>query len=95
MHMERIVIINKHCFGENIEVDGISFDELDTDGKKEIINEYLKIYLEESGNDYSLNELFKFLVENNMNVEYLKSEHSDCDQCGDWNTYSKLKIHKR
>jgi hypothetical protein len=80
--------IGNHCFGEILRVNGVDFDGL----KKEDIKEFITDMIDNDINTIPLQrELLKITLEY-LQLELTDSNHSKCEQCGDWNDYAKYEL---
>lgn len=77
-----------HCFGPILKINGVDYEDVPVDDLKELINDMLT-------NNYNKESLLQVIVLECLG--YLQSEQIEydshkCDQCGDYNWYSKSKI---
>ena len=73
-----------HCFGDILRVDGIDFEDMTKERQLEII-------LLAAEDKDSRREMFKTALYS-FEGEEIESSHHTCDQCGDWNSYTKIQI---
>lgn len=77
--------MGNHCFGEILRINGEDFNDMDKNEIIEFIVDFLK-------NDYNGEVLLYDILKTTLEyMDYDQIEYSDssCDQCGNWNYYSK------
>lgn len=81
--------IGEGCFGDILKVNGTYYEDLE----KEDIMEFILDMLREDNTNSSiyLKEVFKHLLEN-VEADLIESSSDSCDQCGNFNYYSKYEV---
>ena len=77
--------IGKHCFGEILRVNGTDYEDLEKD-------EILELIIDMFNNDINASSLIReAFISSLEHLQYdcVESDNHVCDQCGDWNDYSK------
>jgi hypothetical protein len=82
--------LGNHCFGEIFTINGVDYDDLKQEDVFLIIKEMLENDLNK---ELILKETFKLILEY-LPSDLIESYSNKCDQCGDWNNYSKYQIVK-
>lgn len=74
-----------HCFGEILTVNGKDYEDISMEEAVEFINDMLK----NSPNQESLiKEVFETCLDY-LEFDPTESTTDTCEQCGDWNSYTK------
>jgi len=79
--------IGEHCFGKILRVNGVDYEDLD---KKEVIAFILERFEKDINREILIEETFQNLLEH-LQYDCVEDEISSCDQCGNYNFYSKYK----
>jgi hypothetical protein len=74
-----------HCFGEILRINGQEYEDIDPDVLKDFIFDMLE---ENTNKEHLLRELVKTSLEY-LELDVVESDSSTCDQCGDYNFYTK------
>ena len=83
--MEELIIeTGNTCFGDIMIVNEVDYEDLE----ESTINEIFEIVMLDSHNK---RELFKLALDL-IDGEYMDSSHSSCDQCGNFNDWTKKKF---
>lgn len=77
--------LGESCFGEILRVNGADYEDLTKEEILELITDMFE-------NDINASSLIRESFKNSLeHLEYdcIESSNSSCDQCGNWNSYSK------
>jgi hypothetical protein len=96
--MNSIEIV-EHCFGSDVRIDGKSLEinELNENNPQEVIelrkiliNELFEIFEKISNTDLRYIGEIITTISDKYEISEEESNESSCDQCGNWNYYSKF-----
>ena len=76
-----------HCYGDILRVNGEDYKDIDKQEKIELL---LDMFENNHNSELLLRELFSFAL-GYIDILLVEDTNDKCDQCGDWNTYSKYK----
>ncbi len=76
-----------HCYGEILWVNGKEYADIDKQEKIELL---LDMFENNHNSELLLREVFSLALAY-IEAELVEDTNDKCDQCGDWNTYSKFK----
>lgn len=78
--------IGNHCFGEILRVNGKDYEEL----TREEVLEFIQDMMTNDRNSAAIvREVFAVLLKY-LQFDMVKNTNDTCDQCGNWNDYSKF-----
>lgn len=77
--------IGKHCFGEILRINGEDFNDIDKGEMIEFIVDFLK---NDENGEVLLYDILKTTLDY-MEYDQVENSNSVCEQCGDWNYYTK------
>lgn len=80
--------IGKHCFGDILRVNGKNYEDI---SKEDAIEFILDMFENDLNAEILIMETFKCALEN-LQGEIIEDDSGRCDQCGDWNYYSKYVV---
>jgi hypothetical protein len=78
----------EHCFGDILRVNGVDYDDLSIKDTMGIIHDVMENNINSSS---YIKEIFKIALEY-AQLDFISGHTDDCDQCGNWNSYSKYGI---
>lgn len=80
----------EHCFGKILRVNGKDYEDFD---KSDILNFINQMFKEDINSEFIIREAFENCLDHLQ--FYLKEKNdSTCDQCGNWNSYSKYTLYE-
>lgn len=82
--------IGESCFGEILRLNGIDYEDINQEDVLNMINYLFKNNLNKH---ILIKECFKISIDY-ISTDVVNSNQDKCDQCGNWNTYTKLKVIK-
>ena len=77
--------LGEHCFGDILRVNGVDYDDLKKD---DVIEFILDMFKNDINADSLIEETFKNALEH-LQYDCIESDNDSCEQCGNWNHYSK------
>ena len=80
--------LGKHCFGEILTINGKDYVDI---SKEDAIEFILDMFENDLNSEILIMETFKNALEY-LQGERVENNSSSCDQCGDWNYYSKYVV---
>lgn len=80
--------LGKHCFGEILTINGKDYVDI---SKEDAIEFILDMFENDLNSEILIMETFKNALEY-LQGEIVENNSSSCDQCGDWNYYSKYVV---
>lgn len=78
--------IGNHCFGDILNLNGKNSNDLDENELKELIIDIIN----QSKESYFLEEVLTFVL-NSLEWECVENDDDICEQCGNYNFYSRYK----
>lgn len=82
--------LGKHCFGDILTVNGKDYEDI---SKEDAIEFILDMFENDLNSEILIMETFKNALEY-LQAEMVENDSSSCDQCGDWNYYSKYVVNE-
>ncbi len=78
----------EHCFGEILNINGKSYEDLPEESTMELILDTLN---NDINKEIIKKDVVKVILEH-LQLDWVDGNSSTCEQCGNWNSYEKYKL---